>query len=153
MDRKAKEVSIRQAQERAAQQEAKTAHLRVVKAEMAKARQVSRRSGLAMDEPLGRCEVNALSHIAVHTMSRTLLDVTQRAQRYAESGKDAAPATRPAWVDVAPGENAGTALLNRPAPARRPPQEEADFDVMSERALPHHMSDAMRMVSGSAQAP
>jgi hypothetical protein len=41
MDRKAKEISMKQAQERAAQQEAKTAHLRVVKAEMAKAREVS----------------------------------------------------------------------------------------------------------------
>ncbi|KAG2447275.1 hypothetical protein HYH02_007605 [Chlamydomonas schloesseri] len=69
----------------------------------------------------------------------------ERAQKYAETNKDHPPATRPAWVDIAPGENAGTALLNRPAPARRPPQDEPDFDIVSDRALPHHMSDAMRM--------
>ncbi|KAG2491840.1 hypothetical protein HYH03_009796 [Edaphochlamys debaryana] len=69
----------------------------------------------------------------------------ERAHKYAETSKDAPRAPRPAWMDVVPGESTATIGFQRPALARRPPQEQPDFDLVSERSLPHHMSDAMRM--------
>ncbi|EFJ46101.1 hypothetical protein VOLCADRAFT_105672 [Volvox carteri f. nagariensis] len=111
MERKAKETAAKQQQERAAQLEAKTAQLRVLKAEMAKAR--------------------------------------DRAQKYAETAKENPPdvkGPRPPWVDIVPPEGGPAAVaLARTAPSRRPLAGAPDVELVSERAMPYHMSDAMRM--------
>ncbi|GIL86182.1 hypothetical protein Vretifemale_14565, partial [Volvox reticuliferus] len=73
----------------------------------------------------------------------------ERAQKYAETSKENPPefkAPRPAWVDIAP-EQDNSAAAAQPAAARlqRPAGGEPDFDLVSERAMPYHMGDAMRM--------
>lgn len=73
----------------------------------------------------------------------------QRAQKYAEAAKEQSSldvqAPRPAWVDIVPAEGSAV-TLPRATSNQQTFGSGPDVDMVADRAMPYHMSDALRMV-------